>query len=109
MSNTPSTIQSIINNLPVIISSLVGSIIAVSRKPQKSRVRSLVNVIGGTYSAVLFTPIIINYFGFAKEWDNGIAFVIGLIGMELCDWLLDQAQDPTQLWSKVRGLVKKVL
>jgi hypothetical protein len=73
---------------------VLGAIISVAHNPSKKRWHSLINLIAGVSTAIILPPIIVSHFRLDPNLIGGLGFLVGLIGKDLCDWVIESGKDP---------------
>ena len=74
--------------LSFLISGLFGAILMVSNNAQGNLKSTMLSIIGGMASANYLTPVMIEMLGLKEaKLQNGLAFIIGFLGLKLVEVL----------------------
>ena len=88
-----------------LISGLFGAILMVSNNAQSNLKSAMLSIIGGMASANYLTPVMIEMLGLKEaKLQNGLAFIIGFLGLKLVEVLsnkfLKQVSPPEPVVTK---------
>ena len=89
------------------IASLVGALVALTLTKGLKPIPAFFSLLVGFVTSVFLTPLISSYFEFTATTENGIAFLIGLIGMNLVTGLFSMSKsfstNPLNFIKSLRG------
>lgn len=97
-----------------IVSGLFGSILMVSKNSANNLKSAIVSIVGGMAAANYLTPTLILFANIKEaKLQNGLAFVVGFLGLKLVEIVsekvLDRIQQPTQVVKATKGIPKKAI
>jgi hypothetical protein len=97
-----------------IVSGLFGSILMVSKNAANNLKSSIIAIVGGMASANYLTPTLIHVADIKEaKLQNGLAFVVGFLGLKLVEIVsqkvLDKIQEPTVKPKPKRQVQKKIV
>ena len=72
---------------PVAIAAIVGALLSLIMTKGLTPIRAMISLISGFFSSIYCTPLIVSYFDISSDGQNGIAFLLGVIGMNLVNGL----------------------
>jgi len=97
-----------------VVSGLFGSILMVSKNAASNMKSAIVAIVGGMAAANYLTPTLIHFANIKEaKLQNGLAFVVGFLGLKLVEIVsekvLDKIQQPTQVVKAARRTPKKTI
>lgn len=75
--------------LMVVVSGFLGSIIGLTRAAKFTPAAALVSIISGVSCAAFITPMIHYWWELDRRLENGIAFFLGLLGLQITGKVYD--------------------
>ena len=80
--------ESLRDYIGILSASIIGSFIGTASQRNDSVLKIVVSVSSGISCAIIFTPIVSDYFDFYSKIDYAIAFLLGLTGMYIISILM---------------------
>jgi len=101
-------LDTIKESIGIISSAIIGSFIVTASKRNDSVLVIIVSLVAGISCSVLFTPIISDHFRVSSNIENGIAFILGLVGMAVISILQSVLDTLRSNPKEVIGFVKDI-
>lgn len=75
-----------------LVAGFAGSLVRLALWPRVTLWRSVISVLAGTLCAAYLTPLALHYYSAPQHLENAVAFVLGLVGMDISGRLLRWAK-----------------